>query len=190
MSSSLAEINTAELVQKLTACAVRVFAEYGLLGPGAVMPGLGLSAEDFVSDLLIEYTTGKIKVKDLAYLHVALRNNIIDKLRSSAQKTTDHLPMNADGNAEGEGMKHLDGFSSDQIRIDDYLCDESYKARVRACVENEPELKEIVEAVLDLEQMKPAEIAEAIGISAEEVYTRKKRLGRRLVTHGLKMVRP
>jgi DNA-directed RNA polymerase specialized sigma24 family protein len=186
--NSLAKMNAGELVQKLTAHAVRVFAEFGLRGPDVAMPSLGSSPEDFASDLFIEYATGKIKVKELPYLYRALRNNILDKLGSAAQKTTDHMPVSAEGNADGEGMKHLDGFPSKERRVDDLLCEESYKARVRACVATEPELTEIVEAVLDLGLLKPAEIADAIGISAKEVYVRNRKLARRLIKHGLKMV--
>jgi DNA-directed RNA polymerase specialized sigma24 family protein len=185
---SLVEMNAAELVQKLTAHAVRVFAEHGLRGKGVVMPGLGLSAEDFAYALLIEYLTGKIKIKTLPYLYTALRNDIRDKLGSSPQKTTDHLPMNAAANADGEGGKHLDGFASEQPRADDLLCEESYKARVRACVAAEPELAEIVEAVLDLDCLKPAEIAEAVGVSVDVIYVRNRKLSRRLIKHGIKMV--
>ena len=188
MGNSSAEISPAALFQKLTAHAVRVFAEYGLCGPAAVMPGLGLSAEDFASIVFIEYTTGKIKVKQLAYLYTALRNDIRDKLGSAAQKTTDHLPITTEVDKDGKAMKHLDGFPSKDCLVEDLLCEDSYKSRVRACVATEPELRELVEAVFDLDLVKPAEIAVALGVSSEEVNVRKRKLARRLVKHGLKMV--
>jgi DNA-directed RNA polymerase specialized sigma24 family protein len=184
----LDETDARDLIQKLTAFAVRAFAMYGMFGRAAVMPGVGMSAEDFASDLMIEYVTGKIKIKTLPYLYTALLNNIRDKLGSSAQKTTDHIPMNTETNADGERTKGLDGYSSEQMPIVDYLCEESYKARVRACAEGDPNLEEIVVAVFDLEMLKPAEIADFLGITAEEFHVRKRKLGRRLVKHEIKMV--
>jgi DNA-directed RNA polymerase specialized sigma24 family protein len=188
VSTLLHGTNHGELIQHLTAYAVRVFAEFGLTGSGAVLPGHGLSAEDFASEVLIEYITGKIKVKEVPYLCTALRNNIIDKLRSAAQKTTSHVLMNADGNENEHAVKALDGFESADTRIDVILCEESYKQRVRSCVEDEPKLKEIIEAVFDLGLLKPDEIAEVIGVPVKEIYARKKKLARRLIKHGLKAV--
>jgi len=188
VAKSMDDIGAGELIQRLTAFAVRAFAMYGMVGPGAVMPGVGMSAEDFASNLFVDYLTGKIKIKALPYLYTALLNNVRDKLGSSAQKTTDHIPANAETDGDGERAKHLDGFSSNQTPVVDYLCEESFKARIRACAAIEPDLKEIVEAVFDLELLKPAEIAEVLGITAEEFHVRKRKLARRLVKYGLKMV--
>jgi DNA-directed RNA polymerase specialized sigma24 family protein len=182
----LDETDSRELIQKLTAFAVRAFAMYGMFGRGAVMPGVGMSAEDFASDILIQYVTRKIKIKTLPYLYAALLNNIRDKLRSSAQKTTDHVPMNTETNSDGDQTKGLDGYPSEQMPIVDYLCEESYKAHVRACAAGDPQLEEIVVAVLDLEMLKPAEIADFLGITAEEFHVRKRKLRRRLIKHGIK----
>jgi DNA-directed RNA polymerase specialized sigma24 family protein len=184
----LDETDARELIQKLTAFAVRAFVMYGMFGRGAVMPGVGMSAEDFASDIMIEYVTGRIKIKTLPYLYTALLNNIRDKLGSSAQKTTDHVPMNDETDGDGERTKGLDGYASEQMPVLDYLCEESFKARVRACATGDPQLEEIVVAVFDLEMLKPAEIAEFLGITPEEFHVRKRKLGRRLVKHGIKMV--
>jgi predicted nucleotidyltransferase len=56
---------------------------------------------------------------------------------------------------------------------------------VRAAFASEPQLGDLVRAVLDLDLAKPQEIAAALGISTEEVHNRKKRLRRRLVEYGL-----
>jgi DNA-directed RNA polymerase specialized sigma24 family protein len=177
-----------ELIQKLNAFAVRAFAMYGMCGRGAIMPGVGMSAEDFASDIVIEYVTGKIKVKALPYLYTALLNNIRDKLRSSAQKTTDHIDMTSESDSDGEQTKGLDGYPSKQTPVLDYLCEESYKARVRGCAAGDPQLEEMVVAVFDLEMLKPLEIADFLGITTEEFHVRKRKLRRRLIKHGIKMV--
>ena len=188
MVNLLDEADARELIQKLTAFAVRAFAMYGMSGRGAVMPGVGKSAEDFASGIMIEYVTGRIKIKTLPYLYTALLNDIRDKLGSSAQKTTDHLPMNTETDSDGARTKGLDGYPSEQLPVVDYLCEESFKARVRACAAGDAQLEEIIMAVFDLEMLMPAEIAKFLGISAEEFHVRKRKLGRRLVKHGIKMV--
>jgi DNA-directed RNA polymerase specialized sigma24 family protein len=182
-------MSTEVLYKKLTAHALGVCAQYGLRGEGAVIQGVAKSAEDFASDLLVKYLTGKIKVKELPYLFTALRHDIISKLKSAAQKKTEYIPTTADLDEFGHGTKGLDGFPSGQPRADDRLCQESFETRVRACVATDKELVELVEAVFDLGLQKPAEIAAVIGISAEEVDVRKRKLRRWLIKCGIKKVK-
>ena len=65
MQNQLGEADTCELIEKLTAHAVRVLAEYGIRGQLSTVPGTGKSAEDFAYETLEEYLTGKIRAKDL-----------------------------------------------------------------------------------------------------------------------------
>ena len=181
MSNLLAEADACALIEKLTAHALRVFAEQGLGGKGAVMPGVGKSAEDFAYDIVVQYLTGKIKNRDVPYLFTALRNDIQDQLKSAAHKTTDHLPSSPQPDPGDGKTKSLDGFQSRQPRMDDVVCEKSYEERARNLVAGEPDLRELVEAVLDLDLQKPAEIAEALGTTAAEIQARKKRAKRRLM---------
>jgi DNA-directed RNA polymerase specialized sigma24 family protein len=187
--SPLASMSTEELYKKLTAHALLVCAQYGFRGEGAVIQGVAKSAEDFASDLLLKYLTGKIKVKELPYLFTALRHDIISKLKSAAQKKTEYMPAMAELDEFGQGTTGLDGFPSGQQLVDDRLCEESFETRVRACVAADPELVELFEAVFDLNLRKPAEIAAVIGISAKEVDVRKRKLRRWLIKHGIKKVK-
>ena len=180
MSNPLAEADACELIERLTAHALRVFAEYGMPGRDAVIQGIGKSAEDFAYDVLTEYLTGKIKTKELAYLYTALRNDIIDKLKSSPHCTSVLMPVIPQSDLAPENAECLDRFPSKQVRADDYLSEESYKSRVRNLVADEPDLREIVEAIFDLDLLKPQEIADALNITPVEVYARKKRLRLRL----------
>lgn len=45
---------------------------------------------------------------------------------------------------------------------------------------DEPELQNMILAMMDIDNSKPSEIAEKLGIAAEDIYNRKKRLKRRL----------
>jgi len=185
LPNEMAETGTYGLIEKLMAHALRVFAENGLYGKEAVISGVGVSAEDFAWDILRESLIGKLKNKDLPYLLTALRNDIVDKLRLDAHEKTDHYLVNPSGELDAEKTKCLDGFASSDPRADDVLCDKSYEDRVRGLVADEPELREVVEAVFDLQLTKPGAIAEALGVSATEVYVRQKRLRRRLVSHKI-----
>ncbi len=70
----------------------------------------------------------------------------------------------------------------DQISV---LDEADYRDRIRSAFDDEPALKEVVEAVLDLDLYKPEEIADAIGTNAPDIQNRKKKLRRRLREKGL-----
>lgn len=57
------------------------------------------------------------------------------------------------------------------------------KTRLLEAFREEPELSEVVRAVLGLDLAKPREIAAALGISVTEFQNRKKRLRRRLIEY-------
>ncbi len=135
-----------ELAHRLTAFGLRTFNEFGLGGRDSTVAGVGLSVDDFVSAVLVEYVEGKLQHQasrgDLfSLLATALRNDIIDSLRKAAH-----------AHEESAG---------------------------------EPELAEVVRAVLELNLYKPREIAAELGITAAEVQNRKKRLQRQLIDHNL-----
>jgi DNA-directed RNA polymerase specialized sigma24 family protein len=177
-----AEREVCALIDKLMAHALRVFAEYGLGGKDAVIPGIGKSAEDFAYEALAAHLTDKkLKNKDIPYLLTALRNDIIDSLRLHAHSHTEHMPASPPDGLDPENTRCLESFSSNEPRADDRACDEEYKDRVRASVADEPRLREVVEAVLDMGETKPAGIAEVLDIPATEVNVRQKTLRRRLI---------
>jgi len=63
--------------------------------------------------------------------------------------------------------------------IDDEESKELYNALFDD-TSDEPELQEVILAMMDIDDLKPSEIAEKLGVSAEDIYNRKKRLKRRL----------
>jgi DNA-directed RNA polymerase specialized sigma24 family protein len=84
------------------------------------------------------------------------------------------------------GKPALDDFPQQSVPDQISVLDEAaYRDRVRSSFENEPKLKEVVEAVLDLDLYKPEEIADAIGTTAADIQNRKKKLRRRLRAAGL-----
>ncbi len=178
-----------ELIKRLTAYGLVVFAEYSLGGRDAVIPGTGLSIEDFVGKVLFEYTTGKIKHHKsrgslITVLGTAMRNDIIDALRKKSHKceeTRSSISANEDSELQVHEKPALDDYPQPSASDPTSVLDENaYRERVRSAFDDEPPLKEVVEAVLDLDLYKPEEIADAAGTSAAEIQNRKKKLRRRL----------
>ncbi len=183
-----------DLTKRLTAYGLRVFAEFSLGGKDAVVPGTGLSVEDFVAKVLLEFATRKIKHQKsrgslMTVLGIAMRNDIIDALRKKShelEETRATISVNEDSEGKDHEKPALDEYPQSLAPDPSSAVDEDeYRARVRAVVDNEPPLKDLVEAVLDLELYKPEDIADALGTSAADIQNRKKKLRRRLCQSGL-----
>jgi RNA polymerase sigma factor (sigma-70 family) len=178
-----------QLTKRLTAYGTVVFGEFSIVGKDAAIPGTGLSVEDFVGKVLLEYTLGKIKHHKsrgslMTVLGTAMRNDIIDALRKKSherEETRSSISVNEDSELQDNEKPALDDYpqrlAADPIST---LDEDQYRERVRSVFDDEPELKEVVEAVLDLNLYKPEEIADAIGTDAADIQNRKKRLRRRL----------
>jgi RNA polymerase sigma factor (sigma-70 family) len=185
-----------ELALRLTAFAVRTFADFGLGGRDATVAGTGLSTEDFVWSVLEEFVEGRLQHDvsrgDLfSLLATALRNDIIDALRKAAhlrEETRSSLPRERDSSDDPPSLDELPNNANHFLAA---LEEKEYRTRLSASLSGEPELAEMVRVILDLNVYKPRQIAAALGISATEVQNRKKRLRRRFIecnfAKGLKL---
>lgn len=180
-----------ELAVRLAGYGARTFAELGLGGHTAVIGGVGLSIEDFVWKTLADFAEGRLKYHSskgdlLNLLGTAMRRDIIDALRKRSHEREEARPPVADDKGAGESHKRsLEHFASDGTDLVQIVDEEEYCARVRAAFDDEPELKEVVEAVLDIGALQPREIADVVGVSTDEIQNRKKKLRRRVVERGL-----
>ncbi len=183
-----------KLTSRLTAYGSVVFAEFSLGGKDAVIPGTGLSVEDFVGKVLLEYTLGKIKHHKSrgslnTVLGTSMRNDMIDALRKKShesEETRSSISVNEDSELQVQEKPALDAYPQQSAPDPASILDEDdYRDRVRSAFDDEPTLKEVVEAVLDLDLYKPEEIADAVGTTAAEIQNRKKKLRRRLREKGL-----
>jgi RNA polymerase sigma factor (sigma-70 family) len=163
--------------------------EFGLGGRGGTVRGVGLSIEDFVGNVLSEYLEGTLaheasRGELFSLLATAMRNDIIDALRRAAHAREEaRSPVRRERRAEG--LPALDELPARAAEVAVLIDEERYRKRIREAFADEPELADVVKAVLDLDLSKPQEIAEALGISPDEVQNRKKRLRRRLMEYGL-----
>lgn len=183
-----------KLTKRLTAYGSVVFAEFSLGGRDAVVPGTGLSIEDFVAKVLLEYAIGKIKRHKsrgalMTVLGTAMRNDIIDALRKKShecEETRSSISVNEDAEVKDHEKPALDDYPQQFAADPASVVDENeYGERVRSAAQDEPTLKEVVEAVLDLDLYKPEEIADVVGTTAAEIQNLKKKLRRRLQEQGL-----
>jgi len=183
-------VDLGELALRLAAFARRTFADFGLPSPDATVSGVGLSVEDFAWAVLEEYVEGRLEHEasrgDLfSLLATAMRNDIIDSLRKAAhvhEETRSSLPREADSIG---GPPSLDELPTAAIDVAALLDEENYRKRLWASLAGEPELAEVVRAILDLNLTRPREIAAALGVSVTEVQNRKKRLRRRFIEFNL-----
>ena len=183
-------VDLAELALRLAAFAQRTFAEYGIRGTDIAVGGVGLSLEDFVWRVLEEYVEGRLEHDAnrgplFPLLTTALRNDIIDSLRRAAhfaEETRSPLPRESDS---PDDPPSLDEFASSSADVLEMLDERSYRKRISDSLQGEPELTEMVRAILDLDLHKPRDIAAALGVSVAEVQNRKKRLRRRFIDSSL-----
>jgi DNA-directed RNA polymerase specialized sigma24 family protein len=180
----------AELAVRLASYGLRTFAEFGLGGKDSAVLGVGLSIEDFVWNVLSEYAEGAVTYEAdrgalFSLLARALRNDIIDALRKAAHAREEaRAALPRERSSENEPAS-LDEMPAPGTEIYVALDEERYRDRVLAAFAEEPELAEVVKAVLDFNLSKPREIAEALGISVGEYQNRKKRLQRRLIEYNI-----
>jgi hypothetical protein len=168
-----------KLTTRLTAYGLGVFAEFSLGGKDTAVHGTGLSVEDFVGNVLSDYATGKIKHHKsrgavITLLCTAMRNDIIDALRKKSHESEEtRLLVSVDEDSEEMDYEKpaLDDYPQQIVPDATSVIEENeYIALVRALVDDEPELKEVVEAVLDLGLHKPEEIAEAVGTTCPHAF--------------------
>jgi DNA-directed RNA polymerase specialized sigma24 family protein len=182
------EIDFGELSVRLEGYGLRIFAEFGLGGQNATVPGVGLSLEDFVWNVLSQYAEGALAYEAargelFSLLARALRNDIIDALRKAAHSREEaRSPLPRENTSENEPVT-LDELPTQSASIESLLAEQSYRARLLETFSDEPELADVVRTILDLDLTKPQEIAAALGIPVTELQNRKKRLRRRLVEY-------
>jgi DNA-directed RNA polymerase specialized sigma24 family protein len=183
------DINFEELAVRLEDYGLRVFAEFGLGGRNATIPGVGLSVRDFVSNVFLEYLEGKLvyhadRGSQFSLLARALRHDIIDALRKAPHSREEaRSPLPREHMSEHEPPA-LDEMPIRGVDIDQLLSEDCYRNRMLEAFAGEPELAEVVRAIFDSDRAKPKEIAEDIGISVPEFQNIKKRLRRRHVEYG------
>lgn len=173
-----------ELLRKLTAYAVVLFAQAGLAGGHVSLRGTGASPEDLAIGTLDKLVCGELnyhrsKGRLESYLATAMKNDFIDLLRSKAHTSTVTLDSE-----DSESLPDSPGMQVDctpgQPDPFSVAAERECKDKVFALVQGETDLEEMAYAILELNALKPQEIADLLKTDATDIQNRKKKMRRRL----------
>ena len=182
-----------EILRRLTADAVRLFASAGLKGPEAVLKGIGKSPEDLAMDTILKLTGGELNYHRAkgslpAYLAKVMERDFLDLLRRKSYQTTEIVEPVATAEADEmqgrRSRRSIDTFP-DEATPDwlEQISDGETKQRILSLVQGEQDLEEYVIAVLDLNARKPQDVADLLNTDTADILSRKKRLRRRLAEY-------
>jgi DNA-directed RNA polymerase specialized sigma24 family protein len=190
--SAVPAVNFKRLIYRLAERACDVLKVSRVFVADRVIDGLGKSAEDFSMDTLCLYLEDELPPFSgdeealFHFLAKVMTNDILDALRSSSKKTTRKVePLSGCTDDNDKTLPGLDDFEV-PLSTADFVDGELLKERLYALLkEPEPELYELVVAILEFGALKPQEIAETIGTTTSDVQNRKKRLRTFLSTHSV-----
>jgi len=177
------------LLKKLTAYAITLFAEQaGLRGSDVSLSGTGMSPEDLAIETLGKLVRGELnyhrtKGRLDSYLATVMRNDFIDMLRLKAHETS--VALDAE-DRETVADHPLSGQPDCQpVQLDPFSAalEREYKEKVFALVKGESGLEEMAYAILELNAIKPQEIAGLLKTDATDIQNRKKKMRRRLAEY-------
>jgi hypothetical protein len=178
------------LVKRLTACAAKWFLQEGCSGEESVLPATGKSAKELAFDTVTEFIKGTVEwqptseesadVELYRLLRKVMRNDFLDLVKEGREyKRTKVLePSEGGEGAWGEysskpTLANLPGDAEEDF----YSLNAAIVARrVLPLVKGDTELEDYVNAVLRGGCTKREDIAAYLGITVQEVNSRRKKL--------------
>lgn len=167
------------LLSKLTACGLRWFRLENCHDADAVLPGTGISAVDLVYDAIVHVLNSEVGSRLVAtdgnpypYILTVMRHDFLDLVKQGREYRRTVI---AD---ESEGC-HAENLFEDALdRPDAYALSDaaSLVRKLHLILGSDIELKEYVTAWLMDGLDKRADIAYHLGVSEQEITTRKRRL--------------
>jgi DNA-directed RNA polymerase specialized sigma24 family protein len=177
-----------DLLRRLTAQAFKLFAIFGMAGAACVLSGTGMSPEDLASQTLLKFLTGdginyhSSKGPLFPFLALVMERDLMDMAKRHAHSHTEVLdPASDGGEKNGERKKKtLMDFPARGKTAEAIVSEREFREGILELVQDDPNLQDVIVAVVDLDLQKREEIADALGVTADEVTNRKKVLQRRL----------
>lgn len=181
-----------KLLVPLTACAAKWFLAEGILGRDDILPATGTSPKEFAFDTILKFIEEGMKFrpkspetyeKDLFnFLRKVMWHDFLDLIKRHEYDRTDVI--DAVKAVEDEQPGPVMGELPDASAGDGFYSLEAaaIARKVLPLVEDDPELKEFIEAVLCFGCWKREDVAEILGITPQEVTYRKNRLRVRLAS--------
>ena len=183
---SLLDLN--RLVKRLTACAARWFLQQGCSGTESVLPATGQSAKDLAFATLGKFIKGEINWQPraaesveqevYALLKRVMRHDFLDLVKEGREYKRTEV-RNAHREADDE-LPALEDLADDSLNLFHNLETEVVVRQVYPLLQDAPELREYVDALLYGNCSKREDIATYLGITPQEVTNRHKRLQARL----------
>jgi len=174
------------LLPSLTAYAAKLFLQEGISSREDMLPATGKSSRGLAFDVITEFIDGDMKFRprsvetyesDLfGYLKTAIHNDFLDLIKSHEYQTTQVIDAAKSGSGDETQFVLEDAADPRTEHEFHSLAIATLARRLLPIVENEPDLKEVLEAILYLGLTKREDIADALGIPPQEVTYRKNRL--------------
>jgi hypothetical protein len=180
------------LLPSLTAYAAKLFLQEGVSAREDILPATGKSPRGLAFDVITEFIEDGMKFrprssetyeKDLFnYLKTAVHHDFLDVIKSHEYQTTEVIDAAKSGSGE-ETQFVLEEIGEVGSEDEFYSLGSAMLARrLLPIVEDEPDLKEVLEAILCFGVTKREEIANILEITPQEVTFRKNRLRVRLAS--------
>lgn len=178
-------VDLKRLLKRLTACALRWFQEENLLYSDSVMPGVSESAcslaqnviTEALKDESVKWRPNDPDADPFPFLKQVMRRDFLDLVKKGrAYKRT--VVMSTYGGDDVD--KALDDFHSQD---DGFEKAEAVLIACKLCklADGEPELIEMIEAIVTCGYTKPEDIAGILSINLAEYTKRRRRLMTRLI---------
>jgi len=185
-------IDYKSLIIRLTAHACRFLGFFQSAETERVIHGTGKSPEDFAIEVVGAYATGKIRYDGskgtaglIQLLKTAMEHDMLDALNRSEHKLAEFLnPTTEAGEEEEQAARSLEDLGEEPTNMPERLDGEAFKGKVYGLVKDDPQLKEMAIAILEINALKPREIADVCMTTTDEIQNRKRRFGRLLQQHG------
>jgi hypothetical protein len=157
-----------------------------------MLPATGKSPRGLAFDVVTQFIEGDMKFRprspetyerDLfVYLKTALHNDFLDLIKSHEYQTTQVVDVSKSGSGEETQFVLEDAADCSTEHEFHSLAIATLARRLLPLVESEPDLKEVLEAILYLGLTKREDIADALDITPQDVTYRKNRLRVRLAS--------
>jgi DNA-directed RNA polymerase specialized sigma24 family protein len=170
-----------DIIRRLTFLSMGLFKGIGLLGPDAVMRGLGVSPEDLAYGTVAKVLADEVRYRKdkgplLPFLILVLKRDFIDLLRQKAWLTTDIIDGDERRNPQEDGTVGLDSLDSNDSVMPDFIL----RKRIMKQVKDDQQLVDYTIAALEMNVTKPADFADLLSTTVTDIQNRKKRLFRAL----------
>ncbi len=180
------------LLIPLTAFAAKLFLQEGISARENILPATGKSPRGLAFDAITEFIEGGMKFharsaetyeKDLFnFLKTVVHHDFLDLVKSHEYQNTEVIDATKSGDGDEAGLV-LEEMGDVGSEDGFYSLEHAMLARsVLPIVKNEPDLKELLEAILCFGVTKREDIADVLEITPQEVTYRKNRLRVRLAS--------